>query len=189
MAWTPDQAAQVLAGVTAPWAVAAGWSLDLWHGKQTRKHEDLEVAVPATQFSEIQHRLESLGLTWFVIDDGNVIELARGEVPSVQTHQTWASDASGWRMDVFREPGNAQTWVYRREAGLEAPRSQMTGCTPDGIPFVAPQVALLFKAKARRDKDEADFARAAPRLDVKARCWLADALARFHPGHPWISAL
>ena len=45
MAWTPDQAARALEGVSAPWAVAGGWALDLWHGMQTREHEDLEIAV------------------------------------------------------------------------------------------------------------------------------------------------
>lgn len=191
MAWTPLEAAGALAGVTAPWAVAAGWSLDLWHGRQTREHEDLEITVPAAWFPEIRQRLESLGLTWFVIDDGNVIELARGEAPAAHTHQTWVSDpaARAWRMDVFREPGDAQTWIYRRETGLEAPRARMMGHTPEGIPFVAPQVALLFKAKAARDKDEADFALAAPKLDPEARAWLIEALRRYHPGHPWIERL
>ena len=34
--------------------------------------------------------------------------------------------------------------------------------TDDGIPYVIPEVVLLFKAKARRAKDEADFQHALP---------------------------
>jgi hypothetical protein len=33
--WQPAQLAAMLAGVTAPWHVAAGWALDLFRGEQT----------------------------------------------------------------------------------------------------------------------------------------------------------
>jgi len=45
---------------------------------------------------------------------------------------------------------------------------------------------LLFKAKHRRAKDEADYAALAPRLTAAERGWLNDALEAVHPGHPWI---
>jgi hypothetical protein len=191
MAWTPDQAAQVLEGVSAPWAVAGGWALDLWLGGQTREHEDLEIAVPAAFFAEIQARLEGLGLKLFGIDDGQVIALAPGEAPARRTHQTWVMEPAvkGWRMDVFREPGDAQTWIYRRTGDLCAPHAWASGRTAAGIPYVAPQIVLLFKAKAKRDKDEADFSVAAPRLPPEAREWLAAALRATQPGHPWTDRL
>ena len=191
MAWTPDQAARALEGVSAPWAVAGGWALDLWLGRRTREHEDLEIAVPAALFPEIQARLEGLGLRLFAVDDGEVIALAPGEAPG-RGFQTWAMEPAvqGWRLDVMREPGDAETWVYRRTGELSAPRTWTCGRTAAGVPFVAPQVALLFKAKETpRDKDEADFALAAPRLSSEARAWLTDALRLIRPGHPWIDRL
>lgn len=65
----------------------------------------------------------------------------------------------------------------------------MTARTADGVPYLRPQAVLLFKAKARRPKDEADFARCRPFLEPDARTWLGQALQRAHPGHPWIAAL
>jgi len=59
----------------------------------------------------------------------------------------------------------------------------------DGVPHLKTHGALLYKAKAARAKDEADFALAAPTLDAAARAWLIEALARVHPGHHWIAAL
>jgi hypothetical protein len=191
MAWTPGEAARALEGVSAPWAVAGGWALDLWLGSQTREHEDLEIAVPTAFFGEIRDRLEGLGLKFFDIVDGEVLALAAGATLHPRMHQTWVMDpeAHGWRMDIFREPGDAQTWIYRRTGELSAPRAWASGRTPGGIPFVAPQVVLLFKAKAQREKDEADFAKVAPRLSADARAWLADALQVIHPGHAWIDRL
>ncbi len=191
MAWTPDQAAVALAGVSAPWAVAGGWALDLWLGRKTREHEDLEIAVPSAFFPEIQARLERRGLALFDIDNGQVIALPPGEAPRRRTHQTWVMEPAvhGWRMDVFREPGDAQTWVYRRTGELSAPRAWASGRTAAGIPYVAPQIVLLFKAKATRDKDQADFSIVAPRLSSEARGWLAASLRVIQPGHPWIEQL
>ena len=191
MAWTPEQAAEMLAGVTAPWAVAGGWAIDLWLGARTREHEDLEIAVPAAFFPEVRARVETLGLLLFDIVDGEVLALPPSAAPHPRMHQTWVMDPAvdGWRMDIFREPGDAATWVYRRTGELSAPRTWASGRTAGGIPYVAPQIVLLFKAKAQREKDEADFANVMPKLSPEARDWLANSLRIIHPGHDWIDRL
>jgi hypothetical protein len=55
--WSPAEVARRLADVDAAWCVAAGWALDLWRGRQTREHEDIEIAVPAAGFPEIRRAL------------------------------------------------------------------------------------------------------------------------------------
>lgn len=49
--------------------------------------------------------------------------------------------------------------------------------------------ALLYKAKAMRPKDEADFDACLPTLDRAACTWLSRALTQAHPGHPWLAPL
>ncbi|HEY2710137.1 MAG TPA: hypothetical protein VGI95_18995 [Caulobacteraceae bacterium] len=190
-AWTPDQAADALKGLTAPWAVAGGWAIDLWLGGQTREHGDLEIAVPDAFFPEIQGRLENLGMALFEIEEGQVFALGPGEAPRRRSHQIWAADpaAWAWRMDVFREPGDAETWIYRRTGEFSAPRAWASGRSAAGIPYVAPQIVLLFKARHCRDKDEADFAKVAPLLSDDARAWLIASLRSVHPGHAWTERL
>ena len=58
-----------------------------------------------------------------------------------------------------------------------------------GIPFLAPEIALLYKSKGTGAKDEADFHRALPLMDAERRAWLRDALLRTMPDHHWISTL
>jgi hypothetical protein len=58
----------------------------------------------------------------------------------------------------------------------------------DGIPYLRPEICLLFKAKAVRDRDRADFEAALPRMSPAQRAWLHSALVRVHPDHDWISA-
>ncbi|MBS0409660.1 MAG: amino acid transporter [Proteobacteria bacterium] len=187
-AWRPQEVARRLAGCGAAWCVAGGWAIDLWLGEETRPHEDLEIAVPEGEFPLVRARLEGLDL--YNVGSGKVARLAAGETPWAGSHQTWVREPEGgaWRLDVFREPGDVATWAYRRDAALTAPRAQMVG-EADGIPFLKPQGVLLFKAKARRDKDQADFDACLPRMDAGARAWLRAGLERFQPDSPWIGAL
>jgi hypothetical protein len=88
--------------------VAAGWALDLFLGRQTRPHEDLEIGVPADRFDEVAARFD--------------------------------------------------TWICRRDPAIRLPSSLLIG-----------RSAMLFKAKAPREKDEADFAGVLPMLDGPRR--------------------
>jgi Aminoglycoside-2''-adenylyltransferase len=184
--WQPPVVAERLAGVAPPWYVAAGWALDLFLGGQTRTHGDLEIGVPADRFDEVARRFGDC--EFFAIGDGQAVPYA--SAPS-HFHQTWARErATGaWRFDVFREPGDGDTWICRRDAAIRLPYEQLIARTSDGIPYCQPEVALLFKAKNPRDKDEADFARVLPVLDPARRQWLAAALRKVHPGHRWLDAL
>jgi hypothetical protein len=188
-AWEPAEITVRLSGVDAPWCVAAGWAIDLFLGAPTRTHADLEIAVPADRYHEIRDRLPEL--EFFAVDDGTLVPLAAGEAPAPHTHQTWVLDrpAGRWRFDVFREPADGDTWICRRDPAIRRPYREVIERTGEGIPYLAPEIALLFKAKAPRPKDEADLAAALPRLTGDRRAWLASALARVHPGHSWLDLL
>ena len=186
-AWTPAEAARHLDQLAAPWFVTAGWALDLFLGRQTREHDDLEIGVPSDRFADVRHSLADFELV--VIGNGMAWPLDPGSL--AQHHQTWVRDrATGsWRMDVFREPWDGDVWTCRRDARIRLPAARLISRTSDGIPYAQPEVVLLFKAKAARPKDEEDFATVLPHLDVDRRRWLHDALTLVHPGHRWLDVL
>jgi hypothetical protein len=198
-AWSPEQASTLLAGVEAPWCVAAGWAIDLFLGGGLRAHEDLELAVPAARFPEVETALA--GFELFVPspdpaapdDDqrGLATPLAEAGALLDSTQQTWVLDraAERWRLDVFREPSDGETWLCRRDETIRLPYERVIERTPRGIPYAAPEIVLLFKAKHTRPKDEADFAATIPHLDAQRVGWLAAALERVHPGHRWLDEL
>jgi hypothetical protein len=190
-AWRPEQVATMLANVEAPWYVAGGWAIDLFVGEQRREHEDLEIAVPNNRFDEFLPSLD--GLEVFVItgpDEATPIELARDRLE--ETHQTWVREPSTgqWRLDVFREPSDGDTWICRRDASIRMPYDRVIEWTDDGIPHGRPEVIVLYKAKhAHRPRDQDDFAAVLPLLEAERRRWLAEALEVVHPGHPWLAEL
>ncbi|MEU9056816.1 hypothetical protein AB0D37_41650 [Streptomyces sp. NPDC048384] len=187
-AWRPEQVAERLAGVSAPWCVAAGWALDLFRGRQSRPHGDLEIAVPSAGFTEIRERFPEY--VFDAVGSGRVWASADAEVLAA-THQTWLRDpVSGqFLFDVFREPHDGGTWICRRDESLRLPYDAIIERTAEGIPYLVPELVLLFKAKAARPKDQADFDGALPQLSQTRRDVLTGWLTRVHPGHPWLEKL
>ncbi|WP_228824523.1 nucleotidyltransferase domain-containing protein [Nocardia blacklockiae] len=186
--WTPEDVAGRLGGVGVPWGVTAGWAVDLFVGEWTREHNDLEITVPRGRFGEVAAAFGEY--EWDVVGDGRV--WAYAEVAGdPELHQTWLRDpGSGkYHLDVFREPHDGDRWVCRRDETITLPFAELIEVGAAGIPYVIPEVVLLFKAKARREKDDADFARVLPLLTDPRRARLAEWLERVHPGHAWLAAL
>jgi hypothetical protein len=187
--WTPGEVAQHLAGISAPWCVAAGWALDLFRGgAQTREHGDIEIAIPAASFPEVRDRFP--GYAFDAVSSGRIWESAAPGVLTA-THQTWLRDpATGnYLLDVFREPHDGEIWICRHDETIRLPYSEIIRQTPDGVPYLAPELVLLFKAKHVRPKDQADFDGTIPRMTPAQRVTLAGLLARAHPGHRWLANL
>ena len=184
--WTPADVAQRLAVVDVPWCIAAGWALDLFRGEVTREHEDLEIAVPAARFVEIRSAFASFDFD--VVGSGHIwpLESAAFDV----MHQTWLRDRETgvYHLDVFREPHDGDTWICRLDERIRRPYAEIIARTPDGIPYLAPEVVLLFKAQhADEPKNIVDLAGALPLLDEAQHAWLTRTLSLVHPEHPWLA--
>jgi hypothetical protein len=186
--WRPEQVAERLGGVSVPWCVVAGWALDLFRGGQSRPHGDLEIAVPAAGFAEVEDRFPEY--VFDAVGSGRIWAGAGTEVLAA-THQTWLRDPASGRFlfDVFREPHEGGTWICRRDDSLRLPYEAIIERTADGIPYLMPELVLLFKAKDTRPKDHADFQGILPLLSRQRRESLGRWLERLHPGHPWLAML
>ena len=185
-AWSPSDVADRLAGVSVPWYVAGGWALDLFLGRQTREHDDIEIGVPSQRFAEVHGALA--GFDFVVIGAGKAWPLTEESLASYR--QTWVREPGGpWRIDVMREPWDGDTWICRRDPRIRLRAASLISRTADGIPYLQPEVVLLFKAKSVLPKDETDFAAVLPHLESGRRLWLRDALTLVHPGHAWLDSL
>lgn len=85
--------------------------------------------------------------------------------------------------------------MSRRHPGVRVPACEVFGRTasyddlPPGVPYLVPQVQLLYKAKYHRPKDDADFDAAVGLMTGSQRRWLRDTLRVHHPGDAWIERL
>jgi hypothetical protein len=192
---TRRRAVEVMAGYRRPWWVAGGWALDLVLGHKTRPHADLEISVLTGDQQALFDHLRGWDLR--LAAPGQAFPRWDGSRIQSPFHQVWARRGPGkpstpeefaadpTMLGFLLEQSRTDRWVYRRHHGVSRPLHQVGVITPGGVPVVAPEIALLFKARAPRFKDQRDFDCVLPHLDRAARSWLASALEQAYPGHPW----
>lgn len=177
----------LLRGFRRPWFIAGGWAIDLFLGRATRVHEDLDVAV----FREDQLRLREFlpGWRFTKIAGGGQEPWTDGEWLSSPVHEIHAEDVNrGIRVEFPLNESSEGLWRFRRNMAVTRPVERIAQ-TRGEIPFLGTEIVLLYKAKSPTPKDEVDFEAARPLLDGERRMWLERALRACHPNHPWIARL
>jgi len=186
---SPSEVMSWLSCLTVSWWIAGGWALDLFVGAQGRVHGDLDVGVLR---SEIMDVLVALPLwEFFEAKEGVLTRLDAGNAPRAEVNSLWCRPASSsiWALELVLDQSEQDRWVFRRDARIQRPLATVIQHSPEGIPYLAPEIQLLYKARNVRPQDQADFDRVVPQLDVNARAWLKWALCTVEPDHKWISML
>lgn len=130
--------------------------------------------------------------TWEVFEarDGRLTRLAAGCVPPRDVHSLWCRPTARepWTIELMLDEADGDTWIYRREPRIRRPLSTIVRQSADRLPYLAPEIQLLYKSKGPRERDDMDFAQTIPLLAADARRWLHDALELTTPDHKWIGA-
>ncbi len=148
--------------------------------------------MPRGRFHELEEALAAYELFVPVREgDRHVVRPFVSDSGEPGSHQTWVRERATrlWRLDLFREPHDGDTWICRRDERIRMPYAQLIERTPEGIPYGRPEIVLLFKARAAREKDDDDFAAVLERLEPRRRRLLAELLETVHPGHRWLARL
>ena len=194
-AWNPGDVAAFFAALRVPWWIAGGWAIDLFLGRQTRAHEDIDVQI----LRRDQHAIRALFGDWDIQaalpqprDESWPFRSWRsGESLDPAIHDVWLRPAATepWALQLMIADTRDDCWLFRRTPAIARPLAAIGCVTPEGIPYLAPEIQLLYKAKGLRPKDDVDFTQALPLLDQKRRQWLKNAVATVHPQHPWLDRL
>lgn len=176
-------------GYPAPWCIAGGWAIDLFLGRRTREHADVDVAVFRDDQRAVREHLRGWELRKVV--GGERVPWEEYEWLALPVHEVHACRAHGEprELELLLNERDGDAWVFRRDAAVTLPVSRAIGRGVERIPFLAPEIVLLYKSKDPRGPDAHDFAVVLPRLGGERRGWLAAALDAVQPGHPWIAAL
>ena len=172
-----------------PWFIAGGWAIDLFLGKVSRVHEDVDVAVLRRDQRNLRAHLA--GWAFEKIVAGRREPWREGEWLSLPVHEVHVRRTNGGPREVefLLNETRDGTWIFRRDARVTRPLSKIRMVTRSGIPFLAPAIVLLYKAKDPTPNDDADFEQVRPRLGLVRRLWLRGALETCYPGHSWIPRL
>jgi Aminoglycoside-2''-adenylyltransferase len=186
---TPHEAFVSLSELPAPWWIAGGWALDLFLGKVTRAHKDLDIGIFRSDTADVVAALS--GWEFFEAKDGVLSALAAGDAPRAEVNSLWGkrAHAAQWEFELMLDESDAESWVFRRDARITQPLSSAIRRNPEGIAYLAPEIQLLYKARATRPQDQADFDHVVPHLARDSRIWLRESLRSVAPKHRWIAML
>jgi hypothetical protein len=182
----PPEAAALFAAMPCPWWIAGGFAIELAIGQAVRDHADIDVLVLRQDHLRIQQALH--GWEWWAADPPGTLRpwLAREQLPAA-IHDIWCrpGPSEPWRIQVMIDESSDGDWVSRRNPAIRRPIASIGKTSANGIPHLAPEIQLFYKAKNLRPKDETDFTAVLPSLTREQRHWLSDAIARTHGDHPW----
>jgi hypothetical protein len=163
------------------WWIGGGLALELYVGRSWRSHEDSDVGVLRRDLDSVHELLASWDLH---VAAAGRLSPWRGEPLDSTDNQNnvWCRRAPDrpWALDVTIGEGSDDAWIYRRDRSVKVPWDLALLHTADGIPYLAPELQLLFKSKEPRPKDDVDATAVIPELDTRQR------MSRLlKPDHPW----
>jgi GrpB-like predicted nucleotidyltransferase (UPF0157 family) len=199
------EVAKIFETYRGEWMISSGWALDAWLGESSRTHHDIDIVVWRDEQAELKRWLLENG--WdaqVVVEEGKYkpwLEIDEPlELPISQVHARKCSgDAHDLRstqfLDLLISERTSNDWWWRGDQNITMPLEHVRLTSSLGIPILAPEISLFFKARATmREKDELDFGHALPKLETAQREWLKrsltlklEVLGLNH--HPWLARL
>ncbi|MBM7554351.1 nucleotidyltransferase domain-containing protein [Thalassobacillus pellis] len=181
-----QEAARRMAAFRGKWFIAGGWAIDLHIGEETRDHEDIEVAIFRGDQDELLHCLKGWNIN--IIEDKLLKPWNTSKYLELPIHEIHASN-NNEQLEILLNEKEGEHWVYRREPIIRFPLTHMHLHSEQGIPYLNPEIVLLYKAKVTHPKDELDFEAVFPYLSERQKEWLKQALIQSEPEHLWLEKL
>jgi hypothetical protein len=183
----------LLSDLTVPYWIAGGWAIDLAVGRVTRDHADVDIMLLERDEHALRTDLTEVDVR-LIGRDGQPgrwpagRRLIAGAGPGPRRPITGPdrlvlhSKNLPLPTEVLLASAVGAFWVYHRGVRcIRRPLASITG-NRDGIPFLAPEVVLLFKSRSKSAKDQRDVDTALPVLSTEQRSWLRDILEHLPRG-------
>jgi hypothetical protein len=182
----PPGVAALMAGFARPWWIVGGWAIEAYTGV-AREHEDVDLSILACDIPAFRAHLGDAWTPWS--NHGGTLRPLSDVFPEVLDVQSqiWIrrSAHEPWVVDLPVTPDRDGLWTSKRDPDHVVPVEDATWVAADGIRYLRPEIALLYKAALHRPKDDADLAVTWPLLESPARAWLSASVRRLYPDHPW----
>lgn len=207
-----EEAAELLKGLDASWMFCGGYAIDMFLGRETRKHGDIDICVFENDRNTIKNYMLDRG--WDVYEFRGMGKLRKLDretesdtnrnlmclKPGCRLVDFYPCDEPGLLYYLFHHTGmeefdyieflfnNAEDgrFVFNKELGIyrELDKAVLNSV---GHSYLAPEIALLYKASNADDENNRhDYEAAIPELDDEQRKWLREGLElRYPDDHSW----
>ena len=167
------------------WFFCGGCALDLFMGNPVRTRHDVDIGILRDEQDLLKKHFPGIDIYWV-----SPKTKWHGERLELPVHEMYVH-VPGEPLEVLLNEATERDWVYRRDARITRPIHKAVLTNEDtGIPFLTPEIVLLYKSKHMREKDIFDFNAVRAALSDGQRAWLKQSLDRVYLGaHPWSAEL
>ncbi len=206
------QVYQLLQGLDVQWAFCGGYAIDLFLNKETRKHGDIDICVFENDRNRItEYMLANGWLVYQFLGQGKLRVLSAGDRSEFGRNLMCLKD--GCKLVKFYPCAEKDVvlheffhtgiehldyieflfnqvqkdhFIVKQEAGLTR-ELHKTILYNQELPFLAPELALLYKASnADLPEYQHDYELAISHLDDEQLSWFRNGLEILYPqAHPW----
>ena len=170
------------------WWVGGGRALELHLNRSWRTHDDIDVGVLREDVPAIVEVLSGWDIQ---IASAGVLTPWNGSALLAEASQNniWCRKGPGepWRIDITIGDGDPEFWVFRRDPTIRIPWPEAVLRSEQEVPYLAPDLQLLFKSKDPRPKDDLDATEVIPALKSVERGRLRRLLPEDHPWQTLLS--
>lgn len=191
--WQPltvMEVAKVFSEIKCDWRIAGGWAIDLFLGKQTRAHNDIDVLIQRNDQAALQTLLSGWDL-WVSDPPGTLRPWKKGEFLGVDVQDIWCRKSSKdpWQFQVMLFDVENAEWIFKRDKSIRRSLKSVILTTEEGFKILSPEVQLLYKSKSLREKDKLDFEHTCAAMNAEQKNWLKQMLIKLYENHEWIAKL
>ncbi len=186
----------VLNGISAPWWFCGGWGIDLFLGKETRAHKDIDIAIFRKDQLLFQRFLMELGWELNIAHSGELSSWKPGQYLELPFHTIWCRNSKSDPdfIELLLNENDRSDFLYRKNTSIRRTASNAFLLTENGLPFLAPEIILLYKSGSYTTLgNRHDFEHTVSLLSHEQRHWLISALLTVESAadttHPWIAEM
>lgn len=176
---SPTEVASIFRGTQFPWWIAGGYTIEHFVGRQLRVHTDIDILALRRDVAALRRHLAGWDC-WVANPTGELRSWRDGEAIGREIHDVWCrkNECAPWAFQVMLDESDGLEWQSRRCSCVRMPLRKLGAENFNGIPFLAPEIQLFYKAKCPRTKDDQDFEASLPLLAPAQRTWLTQAIER-----------
>jgi len=161
-----------------PWFIAGGWAIDLFLGRETRNHDDIEIGIYRKHQMQLYRYLEKYKK--YYIDNRSRVGIHEKrewnkEYLRLPIHELYI-EYRDLKIEVLLNERDDTSWIYRRNENIKREEKKVILLTDKRIPYLCPEVVLLYKTKDIRDKDIVDLENVCSKMNDEQKKWLVDSI-------------
>jgi len=151
--WNPfsiTEVVQLLEPFTG-WFIDGGVSLDLFLGRTTREHDDLDIGVFSTHARTLLTELCKAGYNIYIAN--KKLAAYQDQHFSPSDYNYWVSDGSDFKLQVLAYPVESGNVRFRRNDPVCWPIDHFV-VHRNGVPIINPLVSYAFKVTTREPQEK-----------------------------------